>query len=84
MNMRQIYLQDPITERIRLTKVGIEKFGARFARVGFQAGQIRTVESFKAAIDASFANEMVRLATTEKGKNPDLDQALNGLPGWYA
>ena len=80
--MRQIYIQDPITQQIRLTQVGIEKYGARFARAGFQASQIRTVEAFKAAVDASFTNEMVSLATTAKGNNAELDEIMTGLPGW--
>jgi len=82
MNTRQIFIQDPITKRIRLTNAGIEKYGVRFLRAGFQPSQIRTMETLKAAVDASFASEMERLASTTKGRNADLDEILNGLPGW--
>ena len=82
MIMRQIYIQDPITQRIRLTQAGLEKYGARFARAGFHASQIKTVESFKVAVDACFASEMEALASTAKGHNTELDEIMTGLPGW--
>ncbi len=82
MNTRQIYIQDPVTAQIRLTKTGIEKYGARFARAGYRPDQIKTVEMFKTAVDASFASEMAMLASTAKGKCADLDEILTGLPGW--
>ncbi len=78
----QLYIQDPITKRIRITRKGIEKYGARFAKAGFNIQQIRTPEEFQNAVDASFALEMQKLATTAKGQNIDLDNIMNGLPGW--
>ena len=82
MNTRQIFIQDSITKQIRLTKAGIAQYGARFARAGFQPNQIKTVEIFKMAIDASFASEMEALAATVKGHDAELDEILTGLPGW--
>ena len=60
----------------------ISKYGVRFAKAGFHHKAIKTLKDLEAAIDASFTNEMVRLAATEKGKHSELDLALNGLPGW--
>ncbi len=82
MEARQLYIQDPITQRIRMTKAGIEKYESRFARVGVQASTIKTVAAFKAAVEACFTSEMETLASTAKGKNADLDEIMTGLPGW--
>ncbi len=82
MEARQLYIQDPITHRIRMTKAGIEKYATRFARVGIQASTIKTVAAFKAAVEACFTSEMETLASTAKGKSADLDEIMTGLPGW--
>jgi hypothetical protein len=79
---RQLYIQDPSSNRIRLTRAGLDKYAARFARVGYQASEIRTIEVLKDAIDASFDHEMAKLASTARGSNADLDEVLSGLPGW--
>jgi len=78
----QLYIQDPLTNRIRITKAGIEKYGQRFARAGYSIQTIKTPTEFKNAVDACFALELQQLASTAKGKNADLDNILNGLPGW--
>ncbi len=82
MEARQLYIQDPITHRIRMTKAGIEKYKTRFARVGVQVSKIKTVAEFKAAVEACFTSEIEALASTAKGKNADLDEIMAGLPGW--
>ena len=78
----QLYIQDPISKRIRITRKGIEQYGARFARAGFNIRQIRTMSAFSEVVDASFALKMQKLASTAKGQNTDLDHILSGLPGW--
>ncbi len=82
LKARQLYIQDPSSNRIRLTQAGLEKYAARFARVGYQASEIRTIEVLKDAINASFDHEMEKLASTARGSNADLDEVLSGLPGW--
>ncbi|MEW7972788.1 MAG: hypothetical protein AB2821_04805 [Candidatus Thiodiazotropha endolucinida] len=82
MEARQLYIKDPSSNRIRLTRAGLDKYANRFAKVGYQASEIRTMEVLKEAIDASFDHEMVKLATTARDNNADLDEALSGLPGW--
>ncbi len=77
-----LIIQDPATGKIRLTQTAIERYGERFARAGYNARQITTGQQFQAAVDASFALEMQHLASTARGTNPELDNALAGLPGW--
>jgi hypothetical protein len=82
VNARQLYIQDPSSNRIRLTKAGLDKYSTRFAHVGYRAAEIKTLEVLKEAIDASFNHEMAKLASTARGSNADLDEVLSGLPGW--
>ncbi|MBW9263051.1 MAG: hypothetical protein K1564_15910 [Candidatus Thiodiazotropha sp. (ex. Lucinisca nassula)] len=82
MEARQLYIKDPSSNRIRLTRAGLDKYASRFAKVGYQASEIRTLDVLKEAIDASFDHEMEKLATTARGNNADLDEVLSGLPGW--
>ncbi|MEW8046618.1 MAG: hypothetical protein AB2805_09020 [Candidatus Thiodiazotropha sp.] len=82
MDARQLYIQDPSSNRIRLTKAGLERYAARFAKAGYQANNIKTLEELRNAIDASFNHEMAKLATTARGSNTDLDEIMSGLPGW--
>lgn len=82
MNARQLYIQDAGTGKIRFTRAGDEKYGARFARAGFDIRKITTMREFESAVDASFAQEMRQLALTARGENSALDAVLAGLPGW--
>ena len=77
-----LIIQDPATGKIRLTQTAIERYDERFARAGYNARQITTQQQFQAGVDASFALEMQHLASTARGTNPELDNALAGLPGW--
>lgn len=80
--VRQWFVQDPATGRIRFTQAGRAHFRERFARSGFQIDQIRTMAQFGAAVDATFEREMGEMATRIRGEDPVLDQILSGLPGW--
>ena len=82
MTARQLYIQDPSTQRITFTRKGIETYGAKFARAGFNIRNIKTMAEFERAVDASFALEMRSLASTAKGSDKALDDILAGLPGW--
>ena len=82
MNARQLFIQDPISKRIRFTQAGIERYGKKFGRVGFDIKKIKTMAEFERAVDASFAHDMQKLATTTRGQNTEIDQVLSGLPGW--
>ncbi|MFK5893775.1 MAG: hypothetical protein QM504_11195 [Pseudomonadota bacterium] len=81
-NTLQLFIQDPVSKRIRITKGGVEKYGTKFAIAGYNIHNIRTMAEFENAVEASFAIEMQTLAQTAKGKNIDLDNIMNGLPGW--
>jgi hypothetical protein len=82
MNARQLFIQDPLSKKIRFTRSGIEQYGEKFGQVGFDIRKIRTMSEFERAVDASFTHDMQQLAATTKGQNIDLDQVLTGLPGW--
>ena len=82
MNARHLLLQDLATGRIRLTRAGVDCYGERFARAGFAVRDITTMALFEAAVDASFAVEMKKLASETRGQNPALDAIMAGLPGW--
>lgn len=82
MSPRRFFVEDPKTGRIRFTKAGETHFRERFAKSGFQIGQIRTMTQFEAAVDATFEREMRELAAGMQGEDPVLDQILSGLPGW--
>lgn len=82
MDARQLFIQDTTTGRIRFTKAGIKHYGERFARAGFSLRHITTMREFEVAVDASFAQEMEKLASETRGQDPALDAILSGLPGW--
>lgn len=82
MNARQLYIQDASTGKIRFTRAGCEKYGARFARAGFDIRKITSMQAFESAVDASFAQEMQQLASAARGEDSALDAVLAGLPSW--
>jgi hypothetical protein len=82
MNTRQLYIQDPISKRIRFTQSGIELYGKNFGRAGFDIKKIKTMAEFERAVDASFAQDMQKLAVTTRGQDAEIDEVLAGLPGW--
>ncbi len=81
-NMRQFFIQDPASGKIRLTGAAIAHSGKDFARAGYDVRKITTAAAFEAAADASFALEMQALSTTARGTDPELDAILAGFPGW--
>ena len=78
---RTLFVEDPTSGRIRFTRKGVEKYGARFGRVGFDVKAIRTMAEFEQAVDAMMARELQQLAA-EIGDEPALREALAGLPGF--
>ena len=82
MNARHLFIQDGKTGRIRFTQVGIRKYRARFARVGYRVEEICTTVEFAVAVDAIFRFEMESLARSARGTDPELDRIMEGLPGW--
>jgi hypothetical protein len=82
MNAGQLYIQDLLSEQIRLTKAGLNCYAACYAKVGYRVSELKTLEELWNAIDASFDQEMAELATTARGHNADLDKIMRGLPGW--
>ena len=81
-NYAQLYIQDPLTNRIRITNTGVKKYGLRFSRAGYNIKNIKTPSEFKNAVDVCFTLEMQDFASTARGQNSDLDNILRGLPGW--
>jgi hypothetical protein len=82
MHARHTFLHDMATGHIRLTRAGVDRYGERFARAGFAVCDITTLAAFEAAVDASFALEMKKLASETRGQDPALDAIMAGLPGW--
>ena len=79
MNPRQLFIEDPHSGRLRLTRAGVERYGTRFARVGINARKITTRAELEAATDASFMQELHALASETQGSNPELDRILDHL-----
>ena len=79
---RTLFVEDPETGRIRFTRKGVEKYGSRFARVGFDIKAIRTMVEFEQAVDAMMGHELRQLAASIGNDEPELREALAGLPGF--
>lgn len=73
---RQLFIEDPGSGRIRLTRAGIERYGPRLVRMGWIACKTATRAEMEAATDASFMHE---LASEAEGANPESDRTLVGL-----
>jgi len=80
--MSHLFITDPKTGRIRLTGSAKEKYAKEFAQSGYDINRITTSSEFLAAVNANFNREMRNMALTERGKDPLLDEVLQGLPGW--
>jgi hypothetical protein len=80
--LRQLFVKDIATGKIRFTRKGVEAFREDFARVGIDITQITTPAQFRAASDASYAYEMHRSAAALRGKDPHLEAIMRALPGW--
>lgn len=70
------------SESFRPTKALLEQYRQPFARAGFDVAKLKTREQWLEAADATFALQMRELASTERGKDPELDRILKGMPGW--
>ncbi len=79
---RTLFVEDSANGRIRFTRKGVEKYGSRFARVGFDIEAIRTMAEFEQAVDAMMDHELRRLAASIGDDEPELKEALRGLPGF--
>jgi len=79
---RTLFVEDPVTGRIRFTRRGVEKYASRFARVGFDIRAIRTMAEFEQAVDAMMDHELRQLAASIGDDEPELKEALRGLPGF--
>ena len=80
--LRQLFVRDLATGKIRFTRKGVEAFRQDFARVGYDISKITTPAQFFAASDASYAYEMHRSATELRGKDPQVEAIMRTLPGW--
>jgi hypothetical protein len=80
--LRQLFVKDVATGKIRFTRKGVEAFRQAFARVGYDINQITTPAQFSAASDASYAYEMHQSAAALRGKDPQLEAIMCALPGW--
>ncbi len=79
MNARQLFIQDPVSKRIRFTQSGIDRYRADFGAVGYDITKIRTMCAFEKAVDASFTFKMQKLSIESKGQDNELDNLLNSL-----
>ncbi len=82
MNTKKLFVRDASTGRIRFTRMGVEKYRARFAQAGYNIESIRTISEFSDAVDATFRLELESLSRTTRGTDPELDRIMEGLPGW--
>lgn len=79
MKPRQLFIENPVSGQLRLTRAGMDRYGPRFARVGVGASKIRSRAELEAATDASFMRELHELTSESRGTNPELDRILDGL-----
>ena len=80
--MREYFIEDNASGKIRITRAGREQFAERFARAGFDLRAIKTKKAFLAAWNSCFDTEMRNIAASTRGENDRLDEILDGLPGW--
>lgn len=79
--MRELFIEDPVSGSIRLTRTAHERYSQRFARVGYDIRRIKTLAAFERAVDAMVSFELHQLAR-ETRDDPQLNEAMKGLPGW--
>lgn len=79
--MRELFIEDPVSGSIRLTRTAYERYGQRFARAGYDLRKIKTWSAFEQAVDAMISFELHQLAR-ETSDDSQLKEAMKGLPGW--
>ncbi len=75
-------LLDPATGRLRFTATGRRALAPRFARVGIDVRQLKTLAQARAAAAEVAHQELMAAATALKGRDPALDAVMTELPEW--
>jgi len=76
------FLTDPVTGRVRLTGTGRSHMADDLARLGYDPNRSFGREEMHRIIDERFAMRMQAFGKSAKGRDPELDAILSGLPGW--
>ena len=76
------YLRDLTTGQWCITRSGLERYGARYARIGIDLRKIRTEADAEAAWQAGLRYAIRNFAREAKGRCPELDRIFSALPGW--
>lgn len=74
-DIRQCFIRDPNSNKIRFTAVGKQKFAQRFARRGFDIASIKTSDQFVTALNATTSAELTELRD-DKNSEPALKEML--------
>ena len=82
MDLRPFFLIDHGSGKVRFTAKGVTPYQKRLARLGYDVRRLRTIPGVRKARQALFDYEMRRVAAMERGRDPELDRILAGLPGW--
>jgi len=77
-----MFIHDPTTNRLRVTRRDQEKYRTRLGRVGYDIQTLRTPAALAQAVDAMIASELQNVAAEIRGDDPELDAILSGLPGF--
>ena len=80
--MKQPFIEDVDTGKIRLTRDFAEQYREPFARLGIDINTLNTQHLFMQAYRIYFADNMQKHADKFRGEDPLLDETLAGLPGW--
>ena len=76
------YLRDLSTGQLHITRSGLERYGARYARIGVDLRTVRTEADAEAAWQAGLRHDIRDFAREAKGRCPELDRIFSTVPGW--
>ena len=76
------YLRDLAMGQWHITRSGLERYGARYARIGVDLRQVRAEADAEAAWQAGLRHAISDFAREAKGRCPELDRIFSTLPRW--
>ena len=79
-DLARYFLLDPNGGGLRFTEPGIWAFRQRFARIGVDIREIKTIEGFRECYDVLFSVELRDAAL--HNTSPAIDKALSEIPAY--
>jgi len=80
MNTNQLFILSTDSKTIRFTTKGISEFTTKFAKVGIEINDIKTINQFKEAFEEYYSNEWKNAG--ERENNTKIREIMSDIAGF--